>query len=166
VRWLDQRGYNFSMLTAEVIRCPNCGANNRVAPERLANGEAPVCGRCKTPLPINKSNAPPGGHPITVTDATLAQLVDRSSVPVLLDLWAPWCGPCRMIAPTLEKLAAEWGDKVRVAKINVDQNPMSAQRFDARSIPLLVVLKFGQEVDRLVGVQPVNVIRDRVARHL
>ena len=103
---------------------------------------------------------------VVVTDATFAEMVERSPVPVLLDLWAPWCGPCLMLAPTLTKLAAEWGGKVRVAKLNVDENPAMAAHFQARSIPLLVILKNGQEVDRLVGVQPAPVIKQKVERAL
>ena len=158
------------MTTQELIRCPNCGATNRVSADRLAHGEAPVCGRCKSPLPTDgsgsTSGAAAGGAVVVVTDATFAEMVERSPVPVLLDLWAPWCGPCLMLAPTLTKLAAEWGGKVRVAKLNVDENPAMAARFQARSIPLLVILKNGQEVDRLVGGQPAPVIKQKVERAL
>jgi thioredoxin len=129
--------------------------------DRLAGGESPVCGRCKTPLRPDG-----GGGVVTVTDSNFAQIVAQSPVPVLLDLWAPWCGPCRMLAPTLEKLAAEWGGRVRVAKLNVDENPLMANRFQARSIPLMVVLKNGQEMERLVGLQPAEAIRQRLAKFL
>ncbi|HEX8324999.1 MAG TPA: thioredoxin [Tepidisphaeraceae bacterium] len=147
------------MVNVELIRCPACGANNRVSTARLFSGEAAVCGRCKTPLPA-------GGTPVVVSDATFAEWVARADVPVLLDLWAPWCGPCLMLAPTLDRLAAEYGPRLRVAKLNVDENPAAAAQFDARSIPLLVLLKNGVEVDRLVGVQPANVIKQRVDRVL
>ena len=85
-------------------------------------------------------------------------------MPVLLDLWAPWCGPCRMIAPVLESLASEWAGRVRIAKLNVDENPATASRFNARSIPLLVVIKDGREVDRIIGVQPREEIERRLQR--
>lgn len=130
-----------------VIRCPSCGANNRVDPERTAQGNEAVCARCKNPLPVS-------GKPVTVSDATFAAEVERSPVPVLLDLWAPWCGPCRMIAPVLEQLATEMAGRVRIAKLNVDENPITASRFNVRSIPTLLILKSGREVDRLVGVLP------------
>lgn len=152
------------MATAQLIRCPHCGANNRVSADRLAHGEAAVCGRCKSPLPAVDGDS--SGGVTVVTDATFTDVVVRSPVPVLLDLWAPWCGPCLMLAPTLEKLAAEWGGRVRVAKLNVDENPAIAARFQARSIPLMVLLKNGQEMERLVGVQPPQTIRQRVERLL
>ncbi|HEY0007980.1 MAG TPA: thioredoxin [Tepidisphaeraceae bacterium] len=148
---------------AQLVVCPACGAKNRVSADRLAHGEAAVCGRCKAPLP---SSGAAGGAVVTATDANFAQMVEQADVPVLLDLWAPWCAPCRMLAPTLEKLAGEYGGRVRIAKINVDENPAAAAKFRANSIPLLVILRNGQEVDRLVGVQPANVIKHRLDRFI
>jgi thioredoxin 2 len=148
------------MSETQLIRCPSCGATNRVsqeAKEKIEGGLAPVCGRCKTPLSSDN-------RPVSVTDATFAEEVERSPVPVLLDLWAPWCGPCRMIAPLLESLASEWAGRVRIAKLNVDENPATASRFNARSIPLLVVIKDGREVDRIIGVQPREEIERRLQR--
>jgi thioredoxin len=101
---------------------------------------------------------------VTVTDATFAAEVEHSPIPVLLDLWARWCGPCRMIAPVLEELAAEMAGRVRVAKLNVDENPITAERFNVRSIPTLLALKAGREVDRIVGVQPKSEIARRLER--
>ena len=148
------------MSETQLIRCPSCGATNRVsqeAKEKIEGGLAPVCGRCKAPLSADN-------RPVTVTDATFSAEVERSPVPVLLDLWAPWCGPCRMIAPVLESLASEWAGRVRIAKLNVDENPATASRFNARSIPLLVVIKDGREVDRIIGVQPREEIERRLQR--
>ena len=120
---------------------------NRVPELKPRAGARPICGRCKAPLAHD-------GTPLTVTDATFAADVARSPLPVLLDAWAPWCAPCRMIAPVVEELARELAGRVRVAKLDVDQNPATAARFGLRSIPTLLVLRDGREVDRLVGVQP------------
>ena len=139
-----------------MIGCPACGATNRVPADKVAQGLAPVCGKCKTPLPA--------GKPQPVTDATFAEDVERSPLPVLVDAWAPWCGPCHMIAPVIDQLAIERAGRVRVVKLNVDDNPRTAARFDLRSIPTLLVLKGGREVDRLVGVQPKQEIVRRLER--
>jgi thioredoxin 2 len=128
----------------QLIRCPSCGATNRVEPAKPQQGLEPVCGRCKTPLLIST-------HAITVTDATFSAEVERSPLPVLVDMWAAWCGPCRMVAPIVDQLAAELPGRVRVAKLNIDENPATPSRFGVRSIPTLLIFKDGQEVDRIVG---------------
>jgi thioredoxin 2 len=139
-----------------MIVCSACGATNRVPGDKVARGLAPVCGKCKSPLPA--------GKPQPVTDLSFAQDVERSPVPVLLDAWAPWCGPCHMIAPIIDQLATELAGRVRVVKLNVDDNPRTAARFGLRSIPTLLVLKGGREIDRLVGVQPKQEIARRLER--
>src|ERR1700722_8667333 len=130
-----------------VIHCSICGAKNRVPPEKLEQGLLPVCGRCKNPLSLDNK-------PVIVSDATFAAEVERAALPVLVDLWAPWCGPCRMISPILESLAAEMAGRIRVAKLNIDENPATAARFNIQSIPALLIFKDGREVDRMVGVRP------------
>ena len=144
-----------------MIRCGSCGATNRVPPERLQQGLQPVCGRCKAPLSVFDSFT---NKPLNVTDATFLAEVERSPWPILLDMWAPWCGPCRMIAQVLEDLAKEMAGQVRVAKLNVDENPVTAARFNVQSIPTLLVLKGGREVDRIIGVQPKSEIARRLKR--
>jgi thioredoxin 2 len=145
------------MPDTQLIRCPSCGATNRVPQEKVERGLVPRCGRCKALLPVQSK-------PVTVTDATFAAEVERSPVPVLLDLWAPWCGPCRMIAPVIEELAWEMAGRVKFAKLNVDENPATAARFKVSSIPTLLILKGGQETDRIVGVQPKSEIARRLQR--
>lgn len=132
-------------MTERLIKCPHCGSTNRLPSHQP--GRKAVCGKCKTPLPE------PGG-PVEVTDTTFATEVERSTTPVLLDMWADWCGPCHMLAPTIDQLSSEMAGRVKVAKLNIDENPGTANRFGVRSIPTLLVLKAGKEVDRLVGVQP------------
>jgi thioredoxin 2 len=145
------------MADAQLIRCPSCGATNRVPLEKIRQGLQPVCGRCKTPLPV-------GNQPVTVTDATFETEVERSPLPVLLDMWAPWCGPCRMVGPVVEELAREMAGRVRVAKLNVDENPATAARYHVQSIPTLLVLKNGREIERIVGAQPKAAIVQRLQK--
>jgi thioredoxin 2 len=143
------------MSDAQLIRCAACGAMNRVPLDKVQNGREPVCGRCKAPLALRP-------QPLVVTDATFAEQVERSPLPVLLDMWAPWCGPCRMVAPVVEELCGELAGRVRVAKLNVDENPVTAGRFQIQSIPALLLLQNGREIDRMVGAQP----KAEIMRHL
>ena len=140
-------------MTERLVTCPSCGTRNRLPP--IQAGRKPICGKCKAALPE------PDG-PVSVTDATFTTEVERSSVPVLLDLWAEWCGPCHMLAPTIDQLSSEMAGRVKVAKLNIDENPGTANRFGVRSIPTLLVLKGGKEIDRLVGVQPKQEILRRL----
>lgn len=142
-----------------LLRCPVCGTANRLDPRKLGSGRRPICGRCKNPLPVD-------ARPVRVTDGTFADEVERSPLPVLVDAWAPWCAPCRSIAPIIDELAVEMAGRVRVAKLNVDESPMTASRFGLRSIPTLLVLRGGREVDRIVGAQPKAEIARRLARFL
>jgi thioredoxin 2 len=144
-------------MSEHLVTCPSCGARNRIP--RLEAGRKPICGKCKASLPV------PGGL-VEVTDATFSAEVERSTLPVLLDLWADWCGPCHMLAPTIEQLSSEMAGRVKVAKLNIDENPGTANRFGVRSIPTLLVLNNGKEVDRLVGVQPKQEIVRRLEKLL
>ena len=138
-----------------IVTCPNCGAKNRVNFDGALK-QQPVCGKCKQPLPA------PSTEPVVVTDANFISVVEKSAIPVLLDLWAAWCGPCRMIAPTIKTLASELAGKVLVGKLDVDANPRTAARFGVQSIPTLLILRDGKEIDRIVGVQS----REAILRRL
>ena len=120
--------------------CPSCGAKNRVP---AATKGRPRCAKCKGEVP----------WVVDATDADFAAVTDTNSL-VLVDLWAPWCGPCRMVAPVLESLARRYAGAIKVVKVNVDDNPQIASAYDARSIPTLVFLRNGQAVDRVIGAQP------------
>jgi thioredoxin 2 len=135
------------------IRCPACGTTNRV-PESRA-GQRARCGKCRAPLATASA-------PITVTDDTFGSLVLAAGTPVLLDCWAQWCGPCHVLAPTIDALAREYAGRVLVGKLDVDGNPETAARFEVRSIPTLLLFDRGRLVDRLVGVQPRAAIEARV----
>jgi thioredoxin len=146
-----------------IVACPQCGAKNRI--DERAQSLQPVCGRCGTPLPSAATDAAPG-KPITVTDATFAQnVLTQDGRPILLDCWAPWCGPCRMLAPTLEQLAGESNGRYIIAKLNTDENPATARQFKIDSLPTLLIFKGGQVVDRLIGLQPKQNIAARLAAH-
>ena len=127
-------------VSGRITPCPSCGKKNRVP---VAAKGRPQCAACKRALP----------WVVDASDADFAGAVDAPGL-VLVDLWAPWCGPCRMVAPILESLAARYAGSVKVVKVNVDDNPATARRFDASSIPTLVFLKGGNVVDRVVGAQP------------
>ena len=142
-----------------MIRCPACGVMNRVPREKVQAGLDPVCGRCKRQL----GERP---HPLTVTDAAFAEQVERSTLPVLLDMWAPWCGPCRILTPIVEELAGELAGRLRVGKLNVDENPVTANRLGIQSIPALLLFQNGREIDRMIGAQPKQEILRRVQRVL
>jgi thioredoxin 2 len=140
---------------SQLIRCVSCGATNRVPLDKLRDHAQPICGRCKSELAVSAG-------PVTVTDTNFASEVEQSPLPVLLDMWADWCGPCHKIAPVIEQLATELSGRVRVGKLNVDQNRQTAARFRVQSIPTLLVLKNGREVDRLVGAMPKQEIMRRL----
>ena len=146
------------MSTTELVRCLACGVMNRVPVDVGARGRRAVCGRCKRPL---------GGlaAPVKVTDATFATEVEQSPVPVVVDLWAAWCGPCRMLEPVIAELADELAGRLRFAKLNVDENPATAARFNVRSIPTLLFFKGGEVVGQVVGAVPRAQIEQRIKQY-
>jgi thioredoxin 2 len=128
------------------IACPACGASNRLPETRL--GEAPKCGKCGTALF--------SAHPVAVTDANFEKIVGGTDLPVIVDCWASWCGPCMRFAPVFEEAAAKLEPKVRLAKLDTDANQATAAKLGIRSIPTLIVFKGGKETARISGAMPLG----------
>ena len=126
------------------VSCPICGTLNRVAMDKIDAG--PKCGSCSRPLLFDR--------PIKVTDEDFDQVVKGTTVPVIVDFYADWCGPCKMMAPIFDQLAAEWKGRVLVAKLDTDQSPRASMAFNVRGIPTMIVFKDGKEVARQVGAVP------------
>jgi thioredoxin 2 len=147
-----------------VMACAKCGAKNRVD-EQAARARRPVCGKCGAALKTAGEGASAKtSRPLVVTDATFErEVLGARNLPVLLDCWAPWCGPCRMIAPILDQLAAESGGQYLIAKLNVDENKRTAAQFRIQSVPTMLVFKNGALVDRFIGVQPKEILAARLA---
>jgi thioredoxin 2 len=145
---LDDRGI--------VVACEACGKKNRLSYERL--GEPVKCGQCKQP--INMVAEPIDMH----SSADFDRLVANASIPVVVDYWAPWCGPCRMVAPELQKVAARQAGQALVVKVNTDELTDLGQRFGIRSIPTLAVFAGGKEVARESGARPAAEIEAFIAR--
>jgi thioredoxin 2 len=135
-----------------ILSCASCGTKNRIRPS--ARG-VPACASCHASLPWL----------VHASDATF-DVEAEAQVAVLVDLWAPWCGPCRFVAPILEDLAREYAGRLKVVKVDVDQNPALAQRFQASSIPTLVVIRDGRVVDRIVGALPKPQLAVRLSPYL
>ena len=147
----------------QVVDCSNCGAKNRIDESRLTTSDA-KCGRCGEKLDgISASTDQQDSKPINITDQTFErEVLQTTGRPILVDCWAPWCGPCRMIAPVLDQLAAESQGNYRIAKLNVDENPQTSSRFQIASIPTMLIFKDGKLIDRLIGVQPKQAIAERL----
>jgi thioredoxin 2 len=134
------------MPNSEIITCPNCGRKNRVP---AAAAGTPRCGNCHKPLPWI----------VDAGDDDFAEVAEHASVPALIDLWAPWCGPCRMVSPALEQLATEMAGKLKLVKVNVDESPKLQQRFGVQAIPTLMLLRDGQVAARQTGAAPAAALR-------
>lgn len=125
------------------IVCPHCSSVNRIAIQRLSDN--PICGQCKQALFLH--------HPVELTASTFPQHIKRNDIPIVVDFWAPWCGPCKQQTPILEKVAAAVGDKAVISKVNVDESPELAAKYGIRSIPTLILLKDGENKQQFVGLQ-------------
>jgi thioredoxin 2 len=143
-----------------LIRCRGCGTRNRIPVAKLKDG--PRCGRCKQSFP---AIATPD-RPVMVTDRSFADEVAASALPVLLDCWAAWCAPCGAMAPVLDDLARAYAGRLKVAKLNVDQNPVTASRYSVMSLPTLLFFRDGKVVDTAAGALPRQEIERYLARFL
>lgn len=145
-----------------IVKCEKCGTKNRVD-ERPQVDRIAKCGKCGATLTVDTVSS---DKPLTVTDQSFSQEIVNSQGVVLLDCWAPWCGPCRMVGPIMEQLATESRGRYRVAKLNVDENPRTASQFQIQSIPTMLIFKNGKLVDRIIGAQPKQAIASRLATHI
>jgi thioredoxin 2 len=139
-------------MAASIVACTNCGTRNRI---RSQPDGVPRCSVCHTPLPW-----------IVDADATDFDTELNASVPVFVDFWAPWCGPCRMVSPAVERMAHDHVGELKVVKLNVDDAPEIAGRYQAQSIPLLVLFRDGREIDRLIGAVPEQALRRWLAERI
>jgi thioredoxin 2 len=128
------------------IVCPHCSSVNRIPVKRLA--ESPLCGKCKQGLFI--------GHPAEVTESSFSRHISRSDIPVLIDFWAPWCGPCKTMIPLFKEAAKQLEPQVRLVKVNTEQEQSLADKYNIRSIPTLALFKNGEEIARQSGVMSVD----------
>lgn len=136
-------------MTTTNISCPSCTSTNRIPSERL--GDNPKCGKCKKPLFL--------GKPIELSAANVATTLNHNEIPVLVDCWAPWCGPCRNFAPIFEQAARELEPNLRLAKLNTEDQQALAGRWQIRSIPTLIIFKQGKEVARVSGAMSLSQLK-------
>ena len=132
------------------LPCPSCGRWNRISASRM--GDGPKCGACGTAMHLD--------HPVLLTDATFDRVVRETTLPVLVDFYADWCGPCRMMAPAVDELARTSAGHLLVAKLDTDASPQTAGRFQIRGIPTTIVFRGGREARRQSGAMPLAMLRD------
>ena len=142
-----------STVQPTIVVCPNCDKKNRVP--AAARGK-PRCSNCHEPLPWI----------VETDDANFGEVVQQATLPVLVDLWAPWCGPCRMVSPALENLARQYAGKVKLVKVNVDESPAISRRFEVQGIPTLLLVRKGEVVARQTGAAPEPTLRAWLDRGL
>ncbi|WP_327287666.1 thioredoxin [Streptomyces sp. NBC_01198] len=139
--------------SVRTVACANCGRTNRVP--AAAEG-SPRCGNCGAPLPWIAEAG----------DADFGEVADQASLPVLVDLWATWCGPCRMVSPALEQVAKDLAGRIKLVKVDIDRSPALARRFEVQAVPTLLILDHGRQVARQTGAAPANALRQWVDESL
>ncbi|MFI5483722.1 thioredoxin [Streptomyces rubiginosohelvolus] len=135
------------------VACPHCGRDNRIP---VAAEGRPRCGHCKQPLP----------WVVDAGDDDFAEVADNAVQPVVVDLWATWCGPCRMVSPALEQVARDLAGRIKLVKVDIDRNPVVSQRFEVQAVPTLLVRDHGETVARQAGAAPAHVLRQWVEQAL
>jgi thioredoxin 2 len=134
------------------LRCANCGKWNRIRADRA--GDGPRCGSCRTPLALD--------HPVSLDDETFDRVISETEIPVLVDFYADWCGPCKIMAPSVETMAKEMVGRALIAKLDTDKSPRTAAKFQIRGIPTTIVFKNGKEFKRQTGAVPLQALRAMV----
>ena len=139
------------MPDALILACPDCNTLNRFPRDKLAAGNAGKCGQCGSPLFA--------GHPVALDARSFEAHAAKSDIPVLVDFWAEWCGPCKMIGPSLEEISEELGEQVTIAKLNIDENPDAPGKYGVRGIPTMILFKNGEVADTKVGAAPKSALK-------
>jgi len=136
-------------VASEIVRCASCGTKNRVP---AAASGVPKCAKCGAWLP----------WVVNTTEGEFHEVVEKSKIPVVVDLWAPWCGPCRMVSPALESLAHQFANRIKLVKVNVDNAPGLSRRFDVQSIPTLLLMRGSEVISRQIGAVPEAALRQSI----
>ncbi len=144
-----------------MMRCNNCGTKNRIPTDKI--GSVAKCGKCRAPINTDELAIE---KPVIVTDDDFEANVLKASLPVLLDCWAPWCGPCKMIGPVMDELAGEWKGRIKICKLNTDENPVISTKYQINSIPTMLIFDNGQLKDTLVGALPKQHIVQKMTPYL
>jgi thioredoxin 2 len=144
------------IMQSNIICCPTCNKLNRVPKNKL--NEKPVCGVCKSPLFLSK--------PIDVNSIEFEKHIFKTDIPTLVDFWAPWCGPCKMMTPVLKQAASQFEPNIRILKVNTEENPQLSAKFGIQSIPTLILFKKGRQIARQSGAIPLPALNQWINSNL